>query len=1056
MTACFLPLFVPLAAHAQEVTPDTFTSQVSTEDFSVSTLMNRVERPDEELLIFELKIGKILISDAIIAYEDFDTANYHVPLSDFFDAVEFPITVNNDAGTAKGWAVREDNSFALSLPDGTVSLNGKTKALTKDQVEKHDDGIYVSLKALEQWFPITVDVDFNNLALVISSLETLPIENKFERDKARGDIRTKGTVARSENLLTKPDAPRFTLPFFDTSLQSSFTNQDDALNSLSARYSVTARSIILGQDAEYTLNDQTGDGDSPDLRLTLGRKAFEGDTLFAGLTEYQLGDVTTVNLPLIAGSNAGRGLFFTNISPFQNGLGGSNTITLRGELAVGYQVDIKRNGELLAFIDEPDENGEYLFDDLFVLSGLNVFELVFYGPQGQETVEERRVFVPDNPVTEGAFEYRVNAIQDNTNLFTDRDNENDDTGEARFTAEASYGLSKLSAVRAGLATYSLDGERQEFASLGLNTSWRGLRFDATQAFSSEGTGSSLRVESAFKGLRWQAMHQYYNDFVSEENESSGLSGDLEHETDFRVSGILPFLFLKNTPLTLEASRLSNVSGDEQYEWSLRATKNIDRIRLTGEIDQVIPALSETRTDLNLQVSSRFNDFTLRGTAQYSLEPEMALESINLTSDITLDDITKLRLGLSRSGSEDPLHGVTVGINRDLGFAQVGFNTTYDDDSNFTALLSASFGFAYNSLRGEPYFSSKSLANSSGLFARTYRDLDADNIIDDDEEFISDVSFTLTGNKRDFKTKDDGLVFIPELRSFDRSTVDIQENTFPNPFMKSRPTSVDFQMRPSQTHVRNYPVILTGEVDGEIFILKRGTKGAASSIILDVLRDDESLVTAGKSEFDGFILIQDIPTGNYVVAPNKEQIDELGYCPVAAQPIRLSEDEPFYSLEHQFILHPHPELIERNRWLILDQDIPVPEAVALRDIAYEFPEEEKEEEAVITEPTIRNEHSDVLDALLQEKKAPKIQPQYLLPNKDDPTLFSVVSGPYEDLGAIQICDLLKENEYMCEEIVVLPCEALESLDINRSIAADPAVVDSAAQDAINVVEFSTDN
>jgi hypothetical protein len=1039
-------LLIHPAAHGQEVTPDALSTPITAKGVENISFNARVERPDEELLIFELRLGNIPLSDAIVTYEDIDTGNYLIPLSDFFDALEFPITVDNEAGTADGWATSQEDSFALSLPDGTVSLKGTKQTLKKGHIEKHDDGIYVSISTLQSWFPVTIDVNFSDLALIIKSLQPLPIETRLARDKDRGELNTKGRSEATPNALEKPDAPSFTLPFFDTSLQSSYTNRDDATKSLGLQFSTVARSIILGQDALYSINDQTSDDQSPDVRLTIGRKAFEDDTLYSGIKEYAVGDVTTYDMPLIADNNAGRGAFFTNISPFKSSLGGSDTYTLRGALQVGYQVDIKRNGELIDFVEAPDANGEYVFDDLFVLPGLNVFELVFYGPQGQEIVEERRIYIPENPIEEGAFEYRFHAIQDNTNLLTNRDDNDEDTGKVRLTGEATYGLTKLSSIRVGAAGYSLDGNNKQFGLVGFNTSWKGLRFDLNQALSAEGKASSARVESIFKGFRWQLQHQFYDNFISEDNNQSSLSGDLEHESNFRVSGILPFAFLKNIPLTLQTIRLQNTEGDEQYEWNLRATKNIDRFRITSEIDQAIPPASDRETNLNFQISSRFNDFTLRGVAQYSLEPETLLQSLNLTSDITLDEQTKLRLGISRSGAQDPIHAATIGLNRDVGFAQIGFNTTYDDDSNVTALLSASFGFAYDKQRKSPYFSSNPLSNSSALFAKVYRDLNSDNVIDDDEPLLEDISFTLSGNQKEFVTKKDGSVFIPELRSFDRTTVEIREATFPNPFMKSPPSKIDYQMRPSQTYARNYPVVLTGEVDGNVSIFKNGSKIPAASIMLDIQRADEK-VTFGKSEFDGFFLIQDIPEGNYTIQPNEAQLNELGYCSIAPQNVILTAEEPFYSVENEFILFPAPDLIQENLWLVIKQSVPLEEALQEVETLKAFNISPNEDQVIDgkTEDSLEENQS------LEESSTIKVKTPYLYKNDNNPDLASVILGPYSELESVPTCAYFKDKGLQCEDILKLECDDFKLIDINRAIKT--ALPEDTGED---VIIESTDN
>ena len=152
----------------------------------------------------------------------------------------------------------------------------------------------------------------------------------------------------------------------------------------------------------------------------------------------------------------------------------SGTVQLRGELPVGYQVDVMRNGQLLGFLEEPDDNGEYIFD-LDVFPGLNVFELVFYGPQGQKDIKEERFYIPANPVQKGSFGFKTSVIQDNTNLITNRNADSDlDQGAYRAIIEGEYGLTDTASLYTAFADMSMDGERSRFGLLRLSRSFKSI------------------------------------------------------------------------------------------------------------------------------------------------------------------------------------------------------------------------------------------------------------------------------------------------------------------------------------------------------------------------------------------------------------------------------------------------------------------------------------------------------------------------------------------------------------------------------------------------------
>ena len=270
---CSLVLFVySLPSFAQESSGTEDIDQLVVEKTDVSRnpvdLMTLVQRPDEDLLIFNLIIGKSLLSDAFLTYEDLDTGKYYFHLTDFLTAVEFPIDVNDDAGTASGWFLRENNTFQLDLKTNAAIIAGSTKKLSKGDIERHEDGIYVSLKTLESWFPLTLEIDYSELAVVIKSLQPLPIEIRKQRDGQRNSLGNE--VDKPQLPLYSEKAPFVTLPFANFSTETSFNDTESGGKELSSSYTGLITGIVANQDVELSINDVIDDNDRPDIRLSLG------------------------------------------------------------------------------------------------------------------------------------------------------------------------------------------------------------------------------------------------------------------------------------------------------------------------------------------------------------------------------------------------------------------------------------------------------------------------------------------------------------------------------------------------------------------------------------------------------------------------------------------------------------------------------------------------------------------------------------------------------------------------------------------------------------------
>lgn len=880
-----------------------------------------VQRPDDELLLFSLNLGRIMLLDVLLTYEDLETGQYFVPLSDFLDALEFPISVQLAAGTASGWFLDEEHSFSLDLPAGSVTIKGKEHVLSSSDIEYHEDGIYVSLKQIQEWFPITLEVDFSQLAIVVKSLEPLPIEIRLARDKKRERISKSRNRGRKTYPINTAKASTFTFPTINTNTQFTFEKKDNIEKPVTASATTLISGIIAGQDANFSLNKSTASNSNINIRASIGLKNIDNNLFGVLGREYKLGDINTRSIPMLTTSSSGRGLYFSTM-PLNSYSAQSGTIRLRGELPVGYQVDVMRNGQLLGFLEEPDENGEYIFD-LNVFPGLNIFELVFYGPQGQKETKEERLYIPTNPIQKGKFNFKTSIIQDSTSVFSDQKSKtNKDEGKYRFITEAQYGINDRSALYSAIVDTSVEGERQRYGLLRYSRSFKGMRTDFSYARSSKnGQGISVRFQSIFRGIKWQIQHNYYRGLVSDETLHAGLSGELEHSSNFRLSGLLPII--KNIPFSLNIDRLSNVEGTNRISWQGRITKNIEKIRLTTEISQQIETDRDRKTNLTFQVGSRYENISLRGSLNYEIEPVSILKNISLNADWHIDNLSTLRLGLRRSGAINPIHAISIGGSRTFAPIKLGFNMSYDDNDELRALLSSSFSIGKNPYESSIFVRNKRMAQTAMFAPRVFFDKNNNAIFDDGDNWIEGVAFSGPRIDRTATTNQDGYVLLPGIGPYERTTFQINQSSLSDPFMRSKTPPQDYILRPGQVIKQNFAIVLVGEVDGDVKIVQKGEKRIAQSISVQIVsRQNNTVISEGKSEYDGFIWVQDIPMGTYIARINPEQLQELGYCTPEEQIIELNSEEPFASLD-EFILWPTAQEGDTN--ILLAQNITLEEA-----------------------------------------------------------------------------------------------------------------------------------
>ena len=874
-----------------------------------------IAREDVSLLIATLSLGEIQLLDALLLYEDFDTEQFYLPLIDLVESLQFPIAVNKNGLSAKGWFITEENTFELDLNTGKVQIKGQTYTLEEGSVERHNDGIYVSLETLADWFPLTAEFDYNDLSVVVKSLVPLPIEVRMIRDNRRDKLQKKAKPEDRENPLEEIESPLLTVPFVDISAQSRYNDAPDAAQSVEKSYTTLISGIVLGQDMHMSINDTVGDRSKPDKRIKMSRQDLDNDLLGLGLSAYEFGDISTRTIPVISRGSSGRGLTFSNQPISNNGNINFNLVELRGELPVGYEIDVVKDGQLVGFIEEPDENGEYVFETQ-ASPGLNVFELTFYGPQGQKETQEERIFVPVNLVEKGQFDFNISILQQNRKVFETRPKGDDNTGKKRIHGDFEYGLGDASALYAAFSSVPLDGKRKNYGILQFTHSYKGVRADFSYARSDVKGGEAYGVslQGTHKGVRWQAQHKLFYGFDSEVTRNAGISGDLRHDTFLSASGLLPYL--KNTPLSIKLGRVQNTDGLFNTDWQTRLTKNFGKIRLTTQLDQSFKKNEDSRINLNTQLSSRYQNLTLRGTTNYEIQPVSHLKSANISADWKYKKKTTLSGGLRYAGGDDPLETLSLGISHDFDIMEIGLNSSYNSKDEFLAILSTSFSIGYDPM-SPPIRMTREHRNDAAYFIpRVFYDENQNNAFDEEETLLENVTFSGKGIDNKAKTNASGHTFV-HASSYERSSIEVNPSSLNNPFYRSFDKPKDYILRPGQTYRKDFPIIMTGEADTQVYAFHQGKRVNAQSISLQVISNNGDVVSTAKSEYDGFVFLKGIPLGNYKVRPDPDQVNDLGYCPARPHALTLDADEPFSSIE-SFSLWPLPEKNTRN--VILEQKI----------------------------------------------------------------------------------------------------------------------------------------
>ena len=90
-----------------------------------------------------------------------------LPLGELARLLTIGITVDPQARSATGFLLTEDRTFALDAAGGSLTVGRTQQSFDAARVQWIDDELYVPSRLLQQWLPVDVKVDLNQLAVEV-------------------------------------------------------------------------------------------------------------------------------------------------------------------------------------------------------------------------------------------------------------------------------------------------------------------------------------------------------------------------------------------------------------------------------------------------------------------------------------------------------------------------------------------------------------------------------------------------------------------------------------------------------------------------------------------------------------------------------------------------------------------------------------------------------------------------------------------------------------------------------------------------------------------------
>jgi hypothetical protein len=824
-----------------------------------------MERPEADVLLLALRLEQSTLAEALPTYQE--QGGVLVPLGEVCRLLGVGITVDVARGLASGFFIDERRQFALDVVSRTVIAEGKPRRFDPAGIEVHQDDIYVDAALLSEWLPLHLGVDLHGSMITVRPAEKLPLQLRLDRESRIGSFRASQRLVVSSYPKIELPYRLFDGPFVDQTL--SFTRQPNpqggGQNTLQSSTYATGDVLFMEASAFVSATDQ-GISES---RLSLSRKDPEGKLLgFLGAREVTVGDVFHPGLDLIASPSSGPGLTVSNV-PLHLPMH-FDRHSFRGNLPPGWEVELYRGQDLLAYAQSrPD--GLYKFLDVPLLFGLNMFRLEFYGPQGQRRTETRLLNVGDTLTPRGQLYYRLVGDDPRYHLL----GKGQDT-RARLSLDLSAGLTRNLSVSASLASVDLADRPHTYGKAGLRAFF-GFLFANVDVAVDAGGGSAWQatLQSRLGQFGLQLQHAELDHFVSERFVSP--LDPLRSRTSVRLDTTVPETFLPPVPVLVEILQDRFESGRQVSQLSGRVSAFRRGLSVANQVRWSFssgssPALPASAFG-QLLVSKFLPAFALRGEVDYDIEPTRQVTSVTVTGETRVVPKLLLSAGISRTVQAHTTR-LLAGVSKLEGAFGFGVTADYSSPGGLGVTVLLSVGLSRDARDGAWHTRARALAGSGAVSGLAFLDINGNGLMDAGEKPIAGAGFLLNGGGSLARTNDAGEAFLPDLTPYQSIDVALATSTLEDPFWKPGREGVRFVPRPGRTAVVDFPVVITGEITGTVYLRQDGKNRKASGVELELVDHHGAVVKKVQSGYDGFYDMTEIRPGRYTLSVTAEHVRRL--------------------------------------------------------------------------------------------------------------------------------------------------------------------------------------
>ena len=767
-----------------------------------------------------------------------DTKKIYINIDDLFNKLGIYCKVEDGGNTLKGFIENEKKKYRVNLNSRQIKVGNKI-IKSKNGIVKKLGAIYLESTIITKAFGLNIIFNYRSLSMKLEANFELPLVKQMRLDQIRKNISKLQNKEPKVDKVIQREYHLFKEGMIDWSLASSQTNNKTTSSILGLGIGAE---LLYGQaNISINYNDQNK---FDNRQLHYNWRWVDNDKKY--FKQVEIGkifnqSISFLETPVIGGS-------INNTPNTVRKTGGYRTINEYTE--PNWTVELYINDVLVDYTSA-DPSGLFVFK-VPIVYGYTTLTLKFYGPLGEERIEERAMNIPFTFIPTKKIEYSVSG-----GVLQDIENSAFARGVVNYGVNRSVtiggGVEYLSSIQNNPFIPFATIAYQPFSKLVLNAEYAHNVKTMGLLNYSFGKSSFLEIE--------------YANYIDGQ-----LAARFNANEELKANFLLPFKIKKVSGYTrLNYNQfVYDAFNFNQFDATFSGYYKNFKANVSTLLNWVSNRPSYITSNINLSYRME-NGFILRPSIEFNISDNQLLRH-----QIEIEKrVSKMYFSASYERNYvSKTHNFFLSFRYDLPFARAGFTSSYSNNSlDFSENAQGSIAFGLGD--GAVKTSYNSALGKGGILLYPFLDLNQNGKRDKGEQMVFLNNVKINGGKADVSKKD-SIVRISDLNSFINYNITFSDEDLDNFSWRFKHKTYQVLVDPNQYKRVFIPIISVGEISGTVSLKKGKNTQGQGRVTLHIFDEKENKIAETLSEFDGYYSYLGLKTGKYTIRVDPAQLKALNY------------------------------------------------------------------------------------------------------------------------------------------------------------------------------------